>query len=35
VTLPTELLPPGELWWREKGSNLRRAMPGRFTVCCF
>ncbi len=22
-------------WWREEDSNLRRARPGRFTVCCF
>src|SRR5437588_5777333 len=22
-------------WWRVEDSNLRRARPGRFTVCCF
>src|SRR3954469_8872265 len=32
-----ELLPLGvdqETWWRREDSNLRRAKPGRFTVCC-
>ena len=34
-----ELLPLGALqvekeWWRREDSNLRRALPGRFTVCC-
>ena len=23
-----------EGWWRREDSNLRRAKPGRFTVCC-
>ena len=32
-----ELLPPDpdRVWWRVEDSNLRRAWPGRFTVCCF
>src|SRR3978361_32776 len=31
-----ELLPPSiqDTWWRREDSNLRRAKPGRFTVCC-
>jgi hypothetical protein len=37
-----ELLPRSNLkiprsnkeWWRREDSNLRRAKPGRFTVCC-
>src|ERR1700681_2813341 len=31
-----ELLPlgVGSKWWRREDSNLRRAKPGRFTVCC-
>src|SRR3954447_5337623 len=31
-----ELLPPASdgTWWRREDSNLRRAKPGRFTVCC-
>jgi hypothetical protein len=32
-----ELLPLGvarQTWWRREDSNLRRAKPGRFTVCC-
>src|SRR4030088_2916975 len=35
-----ELLPlierprTGRKWWRREDSNLRRAKPGRFTVCC-